>query len=48
MYHLRKKILPIVLTSMVDAENFSDHPPTVHVYTQTIHRKTQITTQQNK
>jgi len=26
MYQLREKILPIVLTSMVEAENFSDHP----------------------
>jgi len=27
MYQLRvKKILPIVLPSMVEAENFSDHP----------------------
>ena len=26
MYQLRKIILPIVLPSMVEAENFSDHP----------------------
>jgi alpha-D-ribose 1-methylphosphonate 5-phosphate C-P lyase len=26
MYQLRKKILPIVLPSMVQAENFSGHP----------------------
>jgi len=25
-YQLRKKILPILLPSMVEAENFSDHP----------------------
>jgi hypothetical protein len=28
MYQLRKKILPIVLPCMVEAENFSDHPHT--------------------
>jgi hypothetical protein len=28
-YQLRKKILPIVLTSMVEAENFSEHPCTL-------------------
>jgi len=26
MYQLKKKILPILLPSMVEAENFSDHP----------------------
>jgi len=26
MYQLRKKILPILLPYMVEAENFSDHP----------------------
>jgi len=26
MYQLRKKILPILVPSMVEAENFSDHP----------------------
>jgi len=25
MYQLRNKILPVLLTSMVEAENFSDH-----------------------
>jgi len=28
MYQLREKILPIVVPSMVEAENFSDHPRT--------------------
>jgi len=28
MYQLRKKILPILLPSIVEAENFSDHPRT--------------------
>jgi len=27
--NLRKKIFPIVLPSMVEAENFSDHPRTI-------------------
>ena len=30
MYQLRKKNLPILLPSMVEAENFSDHPRTQH------------------
>jgi len=33
--NLGKEILPIVLPSMVEAENFSDHP---HIYVQTYSR----------
>jgi len=30
MYQLKKNILPIVLPSMVEAENFSEHPRMVY------------------
>jgi len=37
MYQLRKKIFPIVLPSMVEAENFSDHPHYLIEWLATLH-----------